>query len=41
MAVAAVFENLQDSLSIDQILALYDGMNREQINAVLDFAARS
>jgi uncharacterized protein (DUF433 family) len=41
MPVAAVFENLQDGLSIDQILALYDGVTREQINAVLDFAAHS
>jgi uncharacterized protein (DUF433 family) len=41
MPVAAVFENLQDGLSIDQILALYDGLNRDQINAVLDFAAHS
>ena len=41
MPVAAVFENLQDGLSIDQILALYDGLTREQVNAVLDFAAHS
>jgi uncharacterized protein (DUF433 family) len=38
---ATVVENLQDGLSIDQILALYDGLTREQINAVLDFAAHS
>jgi uncharacterized protein (DUF433 family) len=41
MAVAAVFEDLQDCLSIDPILAVCDGLTREQINAVLDFAAHS
>ena len=41
MPVAAVFENLQDGLSIDQILALYEGLTREQVNAVLYFAAHS
>ena len=32
---------LDRGFSIDQILALYDGLNRDQINAVLDFAAHS
>lgn len=41
MPVAAVFENLQDGLSIDQILALYEGLTRDQVRAVLDFAAHS
>ena len=41
MPVAAIFDNLQDGLSVDQILELYDGLTREQINAVLDFAAHS
>ena len=41
MPVAAIFDNLQDGLSIDQILELYDGLTREQINTVLDFAAHS
>jgi len=41
MPVAAVFENLEDGLTIDQIVELYDGLTREQVQAVLDFAAQS
>jgi uncharacterized protein (DUF433 family) len=39
--VAAVFENLEDGLTIDQIVRMFDGLTREQVKAVLDFAARS
>jgi uncharacterized protein (DUF433 family) len=41
MPVAAVFENLEDGMSIDEIVRLYDGLRREQIQAVSEFAARS
>jgi uncharacterized protein (DUF433 family) len=41
MPVAAVFENLEDGLSIDDLVKLYDGLTREQVHAVLEFAARS
>ncbi len=42
MPVAAVFEDLvEDGLAIDEIAELYDGLTREQIKAVLDFAAQS
>lgn len=41
MPVAAVFENLEDGLNIDQIIELYDGLTREHVQAVLDFAAQS
>ena len=41
MPVAAVFENLKDGLTIDEIAQLYDGLTREQIKAVLDFANHS
>ena len=41
MPVAAVFENLEDGVSIDELLELYDGLTREQVEAVLEFAARS
>jgi uncharacterized protein (DUF433 family) len=41
MPVSAVFENLEDGLTIDQIVELYDGLTREQVQSVLDFAARS
>jgi uncharacterized protein (DUF433 family) len=39
--VAAIFENLEDGLAIDEVAALYDGLTREQIKAVLEFAAQS
>ena len=39
--VAAVFENLEDGLTIDQIVQMFDGLTREQVRTVLDFAARS
>ncbi len=41
MPVAAVFENLEDGLTIDKLLELYDGLTREQVQAVLEFAAQS
>lgn len=41
MPVAAVFENLEDGMSIDEIVQLYDGLTREQVRSVLEFAARS
>lgn len=40
MPVAAVFENLELGTSIDEIIEQYD-VTREQIQAVLEFAARS
>lgn len=41
MPVSAVFENLEDGITIDELIELYDGLTRQQIEAVLDFAARS
>jgi uncharacterized protein (DUF433 family) len=41
MPVATVFENLEDGVSIDELMALYAGLTREQVVAVLEFAARS
>jgi uncharacterized protein (DUF433 family) len=41
MPVAAVFENLEDGLTIDEIAEMFDGLTREQVQAVLDFAAQS
>ena len=41
MPVSAVFENLEDGITIDELIDLYDGLTREQVEAVLDFAARS
>jgi uncharacterized protein (DUF433 family) len=39
--VAAVFENLEDGLSMDDVVGLYEGLTREQVKAVLEFAAES
>jgi uncharacterized protein (DUF433 family) len=41
MPVAAVPENLEDGLTIDEIVEMFDGLTREQVQAVLDFAAQS
>ena len=40
MPVAPIFENLELGTSIDEIIEQYD-VTREQIQAVLEFAARS
>jgi uncharacterized protein (DUF433 family) len=39
--VAAVFENLEDGLTIIEIVEMFDGLTKEQVKAVLDFAAQS
>ena len=39
--VAAVFENLEDGLSIKEIVEMFDGLTQEQVKSVLDFAAQS
>jgi len=39
--VAVVFRNLEDGHTIDQVVGMFDGLTREQVQAVLDFAARS
>jgi uncharacterized protein (DUF433 family) len=41
MPVAAVFENLEDGVTIDELVELYAGLTRDHVKAVLDFAARS
>jgi len=38
---AAVFENLEDGLTIDEVVALYDGLTQAPVKAVLEFAAHS
>jgi len=40
MPVAAIFENLEDGMSIEEIMEQFD-VTREQVTAVLDFAERS
>jgi uncharacterized protein (DUF433 family) len=41
MPVSAIFENLEAGANIDEIMQWFDGLNREQIKAVIEFAARS
>jgi uncharacterized protein (DUF433 family) len=38
---ATVFENLEDGLTVDQIVQMFDGLTSEQVESVLDFAAQS
>src|SRR5438477_12011108 len=40
MPVATIFENLEAGANIDDILAWYDGLDRDQVKAVIEFAAR-
>jgi uncharacterized protein (DUF433 family) len=41
MPVAAVFENLEDGVTLDELVHLYTGLTRDQVKAVLEFAAQS
>ena len=41
MPVAAIFENIEAGASIDDIMDWFDGLDREQVKAVIEFAARS
>jgi uncharacterized protein (DUF433 family) len=41
MPVSAIFENLEAGANLDDIMEWYDGLNREQVKAVIEFAARS
>lgn len=41
MPVATIFENLEAGASIDDVLAWYEGLDRKQVQAVVEFAARS
>jgi uncharacterized protein (DUF433 family) len=39
--VASVFENLEDGMTMEDIVEMFDGLPVEQVKAVLDFAAHS
>ena len=41
MPVSLIFENLEDGASVDDIVEWYDGVDRNQVIGVLEFAARS
>ena len=41
MPVSAIFENLEAGANLDDILEWFDGLDREQVQQVIEFAARS
>jgi uncharacterized protein (DUF433 family) len=41
MPVSAIFENIAAGASLDDIMEWFDGLDRDQVKAVIDFAARS
>ena len=41
MPVSAIFENLQAGASIDEIMEWFDGLDRKQVEAVVEFAVRT
>src|SRR5205823_1971845 len=41
MPVSAIFENIEAGANIDDIMEWFDGLDREEVKAVIEFAARS
>ena len=41
MPVSAIFENIEAGASIDDILEWFEGLDRTQVEAGLEFVARS
>lgn len=41
MPVSVIFQNLEAGANIDDIMDWYEGLDRDQIKAVIEFAARS
>jgi uncharacterized protein (DUF433 family) len=41
MPVAAIFENIEAGANIDDIMEWFEGLDREQVKAVIEFAVRS
>ena len=41
MPVSVIFQNLEAGANIDDIMEWFEGLDREQIKAVIEFAARS
>lgn len=39
MPVATIFENLEAGASVDDVLTWYEGLDRKQVQAVIEFAA--
>jgi len=41
MPVSVIFENLKAGANIDEIMEWFEGLDREQVEAVIEFAAGS
>jgi uncharacterized protein (DUF433 family) len=41
MPAATIFENLEAGASLNDVLTWYEGLDRKQVQAVIEFAARS
>jgi uncharacterized protein (DUF433 family) len=41
MPVSVIFENLKAGANTDEIMEWFEGLDREQVEAVIEFAARS
>jgi uncharacterized protein (DUF433 family) len=41
MPVSVIFENLKAGANLDEIMEWFEGLDREQVEAVIEFAARS
>jgi uncharacterized protein (DUF433 family) len=41
MPVSAIFENIEAGANINDIMEWFDGLDRAQVKAVIEFAARS
>ncbi len=41
MPVSSIFENLAAGASIDDLVNWFDGLDREQVRSVIEFAAKS
>jgi uncharacterized protein (DUF433 family) len=41
MPVSAIFENIEAGANIDDLMEWFDGLDRGQVKAVIEFAARS
>jgi uncharacterized protein (DUF433 family) len=41
MPVSAILENLEAGASIDDLMEWFDGLDRQQVKAVIEFAARN
>jgi uncharacterized protein (DUF433 family) len=41
MPVSAIFENIAEGANIDDLMGWFEGLDREQVKAVVEFAAHS